>query len=37
MEANQRVLEVMRDKRIAPNPPSVMAGQVVLLAASAEG
>jgi hypothetical protein len=36
MEANQRAIEVMRDKRIAPNPPSVMAGWTVA-AAAAEG
>jgi hypothetical protein len=36
MEANRWVLEVMRDRSIAPNPPSVMAGRVVL-AALAEG
>jgi hypothetical protein len=36
MEANRWVLEVMRDRPIAPNPPSVMAGRVVL-AALAEG
>jgi hypothetical protein len=36
MEANQRAVEAMRDKRIAPNPPSVMAGRTAVLAA-AEG
>lgn len=34
MEANQRVIEVMRDKRIAPNPPSVMAGRIAVAAAA---
>ena len=32
MEANQRAIEVMRDKRIAPNPPSVMAGRIAVAA-----
>lgn len=34
MEANQRAIEVMRDKRIAPNPPSVMAGRIAVAAAA---
>jgi len=34
MEANQRVVSVMRDRRIAPNPPSIMAGQAVIIAAA---
>ncbi|MDO9712252.1 hypothetical protein [Paracraurococcus lichenis] len=33
-EANQRVVSVMRDRRIAPSPPSVMAEQVVIVAAA---
>ena len=32
MEANQRAIEVMRDKRIAPNPPNVMAGRIAVAA-----
>jgi heme-degrading monooxygenase HmoA len=32
MEANQRVVDVMRDRRIAPNPPSIMAGRTVVAA-----
>ena len=32
MEANQRAVEVMRDKRIAPNPPNVMAGRIAVAA-----
>jgi hypothetical protein len=34
MEANERVVSAMRDRRIAPNPPSVLAGQVVIVAAA---
>ena len=34
MEANERVVSVMRDRRIAPNPPRVMAGQAVIIAAA---
>ena len=34
VEANARVLEVMRDRRIAPNPPSVLAGRTVGAAAA---
>ena len=34
VEANQRAIEVMRDKRIAPDPPSVMAGRTVVAAAA---
>jgi len=34
IEANERVVSVMRDRRIAPNPPRVMAGQVVIIAAA---
>jgi hypothetical protein len=34
MEANERVVSVMRDRRIAPNPPSIMAGQAVIIAAA---
>jgi hypothetical protein len=33
MEANERVVSVMRDRRIAPNPPSLMAGPTVVVAA----
>lgn len=33
MEANERVVAVMRDRRIAPNPPSILAGQAVIIAA----
>ena len=33
MEANQQVVAAMRDRRIAPNPPSVMAGKIVIVAA----
>ena len=32
MEANQRAIEVMRDKRIAPDPPSVIAGWIAVAA-----
>ena len=34
IEANERVVSVMRDRRIAPNPPRVMAGQAVIIAAA---
>jgi hypothetical protein len=34
MEANERVVSVMRDRRIAPNPPSLMAGRTVVVAAA---
>ena len=34
MEANQRVVSVMRDRRIAPNPPSIIVGQAVIIAAA---
>ncbi len=33
MEANERVVSVMRDRHIAPNPPMVMAGPTVAVAA----
>ncbi len=33
MAAQERVVAAMRDKRIAPNPPSVMAGQAAVVAA----
>jgi hypothetical protein len=36
MEANQRVMDVMRERRIAPNPPDVMAGLTVIVAAAGE-
>jgi hypothetical protein len=36
MAAQEKAVAAMRDQRIAPNPPSVLAGRVVL-AASAEG
>jgi hypothetical protein len=36
MAAQERIVATMRDKRFAPNPPSVMAGQVAIVAA-AEG
>jgi hypothetical protein len=36
MEANAWVVSVMHERRIAPSPPTVMAGQVVVVAA-AEG
>ncbi len=32
MAAQERVVAAMREKRIAPNPPSVMVGRVVLTA-----
>ncbi len=34
MEANRWVLEAMREKRIAPNPPSVMEGTAAIVAAA---
>jgi hypothetical protein len=34
MEANRWVLEAVREKRIAPNPPSVMAGTTAIVAAA---
>jgi hypothetical protein len=34
MEANARVVSVMRDRRIAPNPPSLMAGPTAVVAAA---
>ncbi len=34
MAAQERVVAAMRDKRIAPNPPSVMAGQTVVAEAA---
>jgi hypothetical protein len=34
MKANAWVVSVMRERRIAPNPPTVMAGQVVIVAAA---
>ena len=34
MEANERVLAVMRDRHIAPNPPAIMAGPTVVVAAA---
>ena len=34
MEANERVVSVMRERRIAPNPPSVMAGPTAVVAAA---
>jgi len=37
MEANRWVLEVMRDKRIAPNPPSVTAGWTAVAVAAKAG
>jgi hypothetical protein len=36
MAAQERVVAAMRERRIAPNPPSVMAGQAAIVAA-AEG
>jgi heme-degrading monooxygenase HmoA len=36
IEANAWVVSVMRERRIAPNPPRAMAGHVVIVAA-AEG
>ena len=36
MAAQERIVATMRDKRFAPNPPGVMAGQVAIVAA-AEG
>ena len=34
MAAQERVVAAMREKRIAPNPPSVMAGQTVVAEAA---
>ena len=34
MEANRWVLEAMREKRIAPSPPSVVAGTTAIVAAA---
>ncbi len=34
MAAQERVVAAMRDKRIAPNPPTVMAGQTVIAEAA---
>ena len=34
MAAQERVVAAMRDKRVAPNPPRVMAGQTVIAAAA---
>ena len=34
MAAQERIVATMRDKRFAPNPPIVMAGQVAIVAAS---
>ena len=34
MAAQERVVAAMRDKRIAPNPPTVMAGQTAIVAAA---
>jgi hypothetical protein len=34
MEANRWVLEAVREKRIAPNPPSVMTGTTAIVAAA---
>jgi len=34
MEANERVVSVMRDRRIAPNPPKVISGQAAVTAAA---
>ncbi len=34
MKANAWVVSVMRERRIAPDPPTVMAGQVVIVAAA---
>ena len=36
MAAQERIVATMRDKRFAPNPPGVLAGQVAIVAA-AEG
>jgi hypothetical protein len=33
LAANERVMAAMRDKRIAPDPPSVTAGRVAIIAA----
>ena len=33
MEANERVVSVMRDRRIAPNPPRILAGPTAIVAA----
>ena len=34
MEANRWVVDAVREKRIAPNPPSVMAGTTAVVAAA---
>ncbi len=34
MAAQERIVATMRDKRFAPNPPTVMGGQVVIVAAA---
>jgi hypothetical protein len=34
MQANERVVAIMRERRIAPNPPAVMVGQTVIIAAA---
>ncbi len=34
MEANERVISVMRDRQIAPNPPSLMTGMTTVVAAA---
>jgi hypothetical protein len=34
VEANEQVMAVMRDNRIAPNPPSITAGQAAVVAAA---
>jgi hypothetical protein len=34
MEANERVVSIMRDRRIAPNPPTIMVGQTAIVAAA---
>ena len=34
IEANEWVVSVLRDRRIAPNPPTIMVGQTVIVAAA---
>jgi hypothetical protein len=34
MEANERVVSVMRDRHIAPSPPAIMAGKTIVVAAA---
>ncbi|MBL6454595.1 hypothetical protein JMJ55_04610 [Belnapia sp. T6] len=34
MQANERVVSIMRERRIAPNPPTVMLGQTAIVAAA---